>query len=82
MNNSDMKANRFGRWAAYRKMVANIKETLAAGGIVQIPTYTRCTNYDKRHVDMFKATKSGAWVQRGKNWDCLNLSKIIHRRAA
>lgn len=81
MTNEQMKANRFANWANYRKMIRNIRATLEAGGIVQIPTYTRCTNYDKRHVDMFKATKTGAWVQRGKSWDCLNFCKIIHRKA-
>jgi hypothetical protein len=80
MTNEQMVANRYGRWAGYRKLIASIKATLAADGVVMIPTYTRCTRYDRRHIDMFKANRNGAWVARGKNWDCISLSKIIHCR--
>jgi hypothetical protein len=80
LNNTDMKPCRYLRWHSYRKMIANIRATLASDGVVMIPTYTRCTRYDRRHIDMFKANRNGAWVQRGKSWDCISLSKIIHCR--
>lgn len=82
MTNEQMIEKRFSRWANYRKMISNIKKTLAADGEIHIVGYGRVVKCDKRHVEMFKATKSGAYVQRGKNWDCLNFSKIVHYRFA
>lgn len=79
MTNEQMKAGRFFKWHNYRLLVSNIRATLANDGIVQIVGYGRVIQCDKRHIDMFKATKTGAYIQRGKNWDCLNLSKIVHR---
>ncbi len=78
MTNSQMLPNRFVLWASYRKMISNIQSTLAANGEVHIVGYGRVVKCDKRHAAMFKATKSGAYVQRGKYWDCLNFSKIVH----
>lgn len=80
MNNSQMIADRFFKWSNYRKMISNIQSTLATDGEVHIVGYGRVVKCDKRHVTMFKVTKSGAYVQRGKNWDCLNFSKIVHYR--
>jgi hypothetical protein len=80
MTNEQMKAGRFYRWHNYRKMIANIQATLAADGIIQIVGYGRVIQADKRHVSMFKADRTGAYIQRGKSWDCLNFSKIIHCR--
>lgn len=80
MTNSEMKEGRFYKWHNYRKMIASIRQTLAADGVIQIVGYGRVLECDKRHVEMFKATKSGAYVQRGKSWDCLNFSKIVHYR--
>lgn len=80
MKNSDMIENRFGRWAAYRKQIAEIRKTLSNGGEIVIATYTRAVRYDARHIEMFKANKSGAWVQRGKSWEFIGLSKILHYR--
>ena len=67
LNNSKMIAGRFFRYARARKRVAWIKAQLAAGRIVQLTTHTKATSYDARHADMFKATKTGAFVQRGKS---------------
>ena len=69
-----MIAGRFLRYARARKRVAWIKTQLAAGRIVQLATYTKATRYHARHVDMFKATKAGAFVRRGKGWDCIDVS--------
>jgi hypothetical protein len=67
ITNSQMIAGRFFRYARARKRVAWIKAQLTAGRIVQLATYTKATNYDARHANMFKATKAGAFVQRGKS---------------
>lgn len=70
MTNEQMKPNRFGRWAANRKLYRRIMDTLNSGGIVTIATYTRAAHYDRRHANMFKVTRTGVFVQRGKSWDC------------
>lgn len=72
LTNEQMKANRYGRWAAARKLVNRIQSTLNAGGYVVIGTYTKAVQYDSRHADYFKATRNGAYVQRGKTWDCID----------
>ena len=72
LTNDQMIAGRFARWAEARKKIAWIKEHLAAGHTVQLTTYTKCTRYKAKHMDMFKATKSGAYVQRGTAWDCID----------
>ena len=76
ITNSQMIAGRFLRYARARKAIAWIKAQLAAGRIVQLATYTKATNYDARHADMFKATKAGAFVRRGKSWDCIDLCEL------
>lgn len=76
MTNDEMKANRFARWAKARKTVAAIKEQLAKGRTVQITTYTKAVRYKAVHAEMFKATRNGAFVQRGKSWDCIDYCAI------
>jgi hypothetical protein len=76
ITNPQMIAGRFLRYARARQRVAWIKAQLAAGRIVQLTTRTKATSYDARHADMFKATKAGAFVQRGKSWDCINFSNL------
>jgi hypothetical protein len=53
-----------------------IKAQLTAGRIGQLATYTEDTNYNARHAGMFKATKAGAFVRRGKSWDCIDLCEL------
>ena len=74
--NSAMKPNRFLTMHKARKLVAWIKARLAAGDDVYVSTYLRSTKYQPKHADMFKAFKNGAFVQRGKNWDCIDGCKI------
>jgi hypothetical protein len=76
LTNSKMIAGRFLRYARARQRVAWIKAHLAAGRVVQLATYTKATNYDAKHVGMFKATKAGAFVRRGKSWDCIDLCEL------
>jgi hypothetical protein len=68
MTNEQMKAGRFLRWHQARRKVAWINSQLEAGNTVQITTYLKSWRYKKKHIGMFKATKSGAYVQQGKQW--------------
>lgn len=76
MTNDQMKPNRFLRWHKARKRIAFIKARLAAGAVVTVATQTHAWHYRQKHADMFKATKSGAFVQRGKRWDCIDWCSI------
>ena len=73
LTNSQMIGGRFVRDARARKRIAWIKAQLAVGRMVQLARYTKATNYQARHADMFKATKAGAFVRWGKSWDCIDL---------
>lgn len=72
LTNDQMVRNRFGKWHNAKKLVEMITSNLKAGNVVIISTYTKHVQYSKKHADMFKATKSGAYVQRGKYWDCID----------
>jgi hypothetical protein len=69
MNNADMKTDRFYVWARARKTFAFIQSAFAAGDQISIGTYTHLTTYKPKHASMFKATRTGIYVQRGKRWD-------------
>ena len=77
LTNAAMDQNRFGRWANARRRISWIKSNLEAGREVYVCSQTRRSKYTKKHVDMFKATKSGAYVQSGKNWLCIDFNQII-----
>lgn len=66
LSNADMKANRYYRWAEARRKHREIVQHLHNGGKVIIPTYTRATLHKREHAEMFKATKAGLCVQRGR----------------
>lgn len=73
ISNDQMRANRYGRWAKARKLVSEIQNTLSNGGYVVVATCTKATQYDSRHVTMFKATQHGAYVQnRSGKWNCID----------
>ena len=76
LTNTQMTAGRFLRYARARKRVAWIKAQLAAGRLIQVTTYTKATRYSARHAVMFKATKAGAFVQRGNSWDCVDYCSL------
>ena len=76
LSNEQMTRDRFGRWARARRLVRNIQDALGANGHVMVVTYTKATRYDRRHAAMFKATPTGAYVQRGKRWDCIDYAGI------
>ena len=74
-----MTPNRFGRWAKARKLVAAIDAALAADKEVWVSTHTRHTKYTKKHAGMFVAKRSGAYVQTGKTWACIDFCTITIR---
>jgi len=76
LTNEQMTPNRFGKWSQARKRINFIKNQLRAGKTVYICTYTRATPYTAKHYDWFRATKTGAYVQRGKGWDCIDYCAI------
>lgn len=76
MTNEQMKAGRFLKMQKARRMFRFIQTNLVAGNSVSVTTYTRSVNYKPKHKDMFKLSGSSVYVQRGKNWDCIDLCRI------
>lgn len=76
LTNAEMKSDRFVRWANARAKVAKIKAHLGSGGVVIVSTMTRAVEYKTKHSEMFKATRTGVYVARGKSWDCIDYSNI------
>lgn len=72
ISNQDMKSGRFARWAASRQRINFITRQLAAGRTVVLATHLRAWELNAKHAAMLKATKTGAYMQRGKNWDCID----------
>jgi hypothetical protein len=81
MTNDEMKPGRYLRWHNARKRIAWIQAKLAEGHTVQLTTYTTATRYKAKHADMFRATRTGAYVQRGKAWDCIDGCHVTAFRA-
>lgn len=77
MTNAQMKKNRYANWAKARKRLAWVKAQFAAGNDIMVATSTRGTVYKAKHAEMFKATKSGFYVQHGKGFVCLDFTKIV-----
>ena len=80
MNNSDMKPGRYLRWHRARVLVAQINEALGSGATVQLTTALQVTRYTAKHAGMFRATRTGAYVQHGKRWDCIDYCKVTAYR--
>jgi hypothetical protein len=80
MTNNEMKAGRFLRWHKARHTIRVIEEHIAKkGGMIQISTYTKHTRITKKNYypELFKATKTGLYMRRGKTaWDCIDGCKI------
>lgn len=74
--NSKMTANRFARFANARRKVAWIHAMLAEGKSVIVSTCTKSTKYTAKHAGTFRASKSGAFVQSGSKWVCIDFCKI------
>jgi len=74
MSNENMKANRYLRMYENKKLYNSIVAEIAKGLAIQVSTYTKSKIYTK--AEQFKLGKTGVYVQRGKNWDCINSSAI------
>jgi len=73
--NENMKAGRFLKMAAGRKLYATIQTTLAdANGVVMVSTYTKATQYGHKHAGWFTLAANGdVYVVSGKKRVCVNL---------
>jgi predicted SnoaL-like aldol condensation-catalyzing enzyme len=76
LTNEQMIANRFARMAKVRRLQRKITETFAKGGIVQVATHLRYTNYTAKHAANFKFDRFSAYVARGKHFDCIDFCQI------
>lgn len=56
--------------------LAKIQHHLDTGGIVQTVTYTRATQYSKKHRDWFSVQGKDLYVRHGKGKVCLNFTPI------
>lgn len=74
--NEKMKAGRFLRWHNAKRKLAWINERFAEGRKVYIKTATRITVCTAKHAEMFRATRTGLYIHRGKNWDCIDFCQI------
>lgn len=76
LTNAQMIPSRFARMAKARRLRRKIEETLARGGVVQVATQTKYTNYHPKHAHLFKYGRFSTYVARGKNWDCIDFCQI------
>ncbi len=74
MSNEQMKANRYMRMYENKKLYQNILAEIEKGLAIQVTNYMHSKIYTK--ASQFKCGKTGVYVQRGKNWDCINGSAI------
>lgn len=68
LTNTQMTKGRFLRLYHATRKVRWIGEQFAKGNTVYVSTYTKVTKYTAKHADMFKATKTGLYVQHGNHW--------------
>ena len=80
MTNEEMHPGRFQRWAQYRKMFSQIQSCLADGGVVQVCTYTKATEYAPKHADCFKVTREGVFAKQGNHFVCISHCRIRYGR--
>lgn len=60
---------------ATRKL-AFIHEHLAAGRTIYIATALKAWKLSKKHAAMVKVSGESIYLQRGKNWDCIDYCQI------
>ena len=68
MNNEEMIAGRFERFARYRRLFRLITSNLENDKIVFASTYIRSIKLTAKNNGNLKANKSGLWIQSGKAW--------------
>ena len=77
MTNEQMRPNRYGRWAEARRMVRDIQHALRTGHTVVIATHLKAWQCSTPEcADMFYATRTGAFVQRGTKRTCIDYCSI------
>ena len=76
LTNAQMTPNRYGIWSQARKRINYIKEQLRAGKTVYLCTPLTMIKCTVKHLDMLKATRTGAYVQMGKRWNCIDYCAI------
>jgi hypothetical protein len=76
LTNSQMVANRFGRWALARRKLAWITTQVNSGKTVYVATYTKITAIKAKHLPQVKATKTGLYIQHGRKWLNADYCKI------
>ena len=72
LSNQQMKSNRFGAWAKARKKLNWMNEQWDKGMTVCLDTSLKVYRTSRKHKDMFKATKTGLYMQVGKKWLCVD----------
>lgn len=70
------KPNYYLDWHKRRKRLAAILTHLERGGTVLLCTAYRVTKITAKHSSMLRAVPDGLYIQRGKNWECLNFTTI------
>lgn len=76
LTNAQMIEGRYLRWAKARAKVAWIVARLNEGREVYICTATRATKLSKKHIEMVRAAKNGAYMQSGRKWVCIDYCQI------
>ena len=61
---------------AWQTKLAEIQRHLDTGGVIQIVTYAKATQYTRKHRELFTADAAGLYVRRGRSKDCLNFTTI------
>lgn len=74
MKNSEMRENRFASALRYKRMYESILSAIANGCQIQTMTQTHVKTYTK--PSQFKWNMTGLYVQSGKNWSCINYTKV------
>ena len=72
--NEKMTANRYMRMYENKKLYSGIIAEIEKGHAIQVTTYLASKIY--KSASQFKLGKNGVYVQRGKNWDCINGASI------
>jgi hypothetical protein len=77
MTNDQMKPRRFLNLYNAKTKLNWIVNNINNGLTVYVCTQIRKTGYNKKHIDMFKATKSGLYVQSGKKYLNIDFNQLI-----